>query len=77
MISIVKPTRRTISQIYFILEQHSTCFRRSFRPSSGVLRLYIKHQVYITQVLWLLANVPASKQLQNLFDIYLMLYVQS
>jgi len=22
--------------IYFILEQHSTCFGRSFRPSSGV-----------------------------------------
>ena len=25
-VSIVKPTRCTISQIYFILEQHSTCF---------------------------------------------------
>jgi len=23
-------------QIYFILESHSTCFGRSFRPSSGV-----------------------------------------
>jgi len=23
-------------QIYFILEWHSTCFVRSFRPSSGV-----------------------------------------
>jgi hypothetical protein len=34
--SIVKPTRRTISQIYFILEQHSICFGRSVRPSSGV-----------------------------------------
>jgi hypothetical protein len=33
-ISIVKPTRCTISQIYFILEQHSTCFGRSLRPSS-------------------------------------------
>ena len=32
----VKPTRCTISQIYFILEQHSTCFGRSLRPSSGV-----------------------------------------
>jgi len=32
-ISIVKPTRCTISQIYFILEQHSTCFGRSFRAS--------------------------------------------
>ena len=36
------------------------------------LRLYI-HQVYVIQVLWLLA----SKQPQNLYDIYLMLYVQS
>jgi hypothetical protein len=34
--SIVKPARCTISQIYFILEQHSTCFGRAFRPSSGV-----------------------------------------
>jgi hypothetical protein len=35
-ISIVKPTRYTVSQIYFILEQQSTCFGRSLRPSSGV-----------------------------------------
>jgi len=35
-ISLVKPTRCTISQIYFIVEQHSTCFRRSLCPSSGV-----------------------------------------
>ena len=37
------------------------------------LRLYIQHQVYVIQVLWLLA----SKQPQNLYGIYLMLYVQS
>ena len=37
------------------------------------LRLYIQHYVYVIQVLWLLA----SKQPQNLYDIYLMLYVQS
>jgi len=36
------------------------------------LRLYTQHQVYVIQVLWLLA----SKQPQNLCDIYLMLYVQ-
>jgi len=36
IIAIVKPTRCTISQIYFILEQNSTCFGRSFRSSSGV-----------------------------------------
>jgi len=35
-ISIVKPTRCTISQICFILDQHSTCFGRSYRPSSGI-----------------------------------------
>ena len=72
-ISIVKPIRCTTSQIYFILEQHFTCFRRSFRPSSRVVRLYIQHQVYVIQVLWL----HASKLPQNLYDIYLMLYVQS
>ena len=31
------------------------------------LRLYIQHQVYVIQVLWLLA----SKQPQNLYGIYL------
>ena len=35
------------------------------------LRLYIQH--HTIQVLWLLA----SKKTQNLYDIYLMLYVQS
>jgi hypothetical protein len=35
------------------------------------LRLYIQHQLYVIQVLWL------RKQPQNLYDIYLMLYVQS
>jgi hypothetical protein len=51
------------------------------------LRLYMPHQVYAIQVLWLLASGnetelqvnlgPASKQPQNLYDIYLMLYVVS
>jgi len=35
-VSVVKPTRCTISQIYFILEQHSTCFGWSLHSSSGV-----------------------------------------
>ena len=35
-ISIVKPTRCTNVSNYFILEWHSTCFGRSFRPSPGV-----------------------------------------
>ena len=51
------------------------------------LKLYIQHQVYVIQVLWLLTSgnemefsfhpIPANKQPQNLYDIYLMLYVQS
>jgi len=34
-ISIVKPTRCNNVSNLFILEWHSTCFGRSFRPSSG------------------------------------------
>ena len=51
------------------------------------LRLYMKHQVYVIQFLWLLARgkemelqfyfIPTSKQPQNLYDTYLMLHVQS
>jgi len=37
------------------------------------LRLYIQHHVYVIQVVWLLA----SKQPHNLYDVYMMLYVQS
>ena len=43
--------------------------------SASIIRspkLYIHLQVYVTQVLWLLA----SKQPQNLYDIYLKMYVQ-
>jgi len=36
------------------------------------LNLYLQHQVYVIQILWLLT----SKQPQNLYDIYLMLNVQ-
>jgi len=46
-------------------------FRTVFPSIIKSLRLYIQHRT--TQVLWLLA----SKQPQNLYDIYLMLYVQS
>ena len=53
--------------------------------SSSIIRsprLYIQHQVYVKQVLWLLASgtefhlSPANKQPQNLYDMYLILYVQ-
>jgi hypothetical protein len=48
-------------------------FRTVFPSIIRSLRLYVQHQVYVIQVLWLLA----SKQAQNLYDIYLMLYLQS
>ena len=69
-VSVIKPTRSTISQIYFILEQHST-FRTVFPFIIRSLRLYIQHQVYVIQVMWLLA----SKQPHNLYG--MMLYVES
>jgi len=46
-------------------------FRTGFTYIILSQRLYIQH--YTIQVLWLLV----SKQSQNLYDIYLMLYVQS
>jgi len=48
-------------------------FRTVFPSIIRSLRLYIQHQVYVIQVLWLLV----SKQSQNLYDIYLMMYVES
>jgi hypothetical protein len=59
-------------------------FQTVFPSIIRSLRLYIQHQVYGIQVLRLFASgnemehlVPASKQPQNLYDLYLMLYVQS
>ena len=52
--------------MYFILEQHYM-FRMVFPSIIKRLRLYIQHQVYVIQVLWLLGA----------YYIYLMLYVQS
>jgi hypothetical protein len=56
-------------------------FRTVFPSIIRSLRLYLQQQVYVMQVLWLLASefqlVPASKQPQNLHDVYLLLYVQS
>jgi hypothetical protein len=51
-------------------------FRTAFPVIIMTLRLYIQHQVYVIEVLWLLANLTTSKQLQNLYNKYLMLYVQ-
>ena len=79
-ISIVKLTRCTIFEF---IEYHSTCFGRSFRLSSGVQDCIhsIRYMSY-RLVACLLAGtrfhlVPASKQSTNLYDIYLMLCIQS
>ena len=48
-------------------------FRTVYPSIFRSLRLYIQDQVYVIQVLWLLA----STQVQNLYDIYLMFYVQT
>jgi hypothetical protein len=47
-------------------------FRTVFPSIIKSLRLYTQHQVYVIHVLWLPAR--DSKQPQNLYDIYLMLY---
>ena len=57
-------------QIYFILEWHSTCFGRYFRPSSGVQDCTYSNQTDIAVCLL------ASRQ-QYLFDKCLLQYVQS
>jgi len=68
IISIVKPTRCTIVSNLFILECQSTCFGRSFRPSSGV-----QHCTYSNrQMSNRYCCLPASRQ-QYLFDKYLLL----
>jgi len=56
----------------FILEWHSTCFGRSFRPSSGVQDCTYSNRQLSKRYCWLLA----SRQ-QYLFDKCLLLYVQS
>jgi hypothetical protein len=82
--SIIKPTSCTIFLVYWIsLYMFRTIFPSIIRSS----RLYTQHQVYVIQISWLLASghemelqfhlVPASKQSSNLYDIYLMLCVQS
>jgi len=66
------------NEFYFVTTLY--VLRMVFPSIIRSLRLYIQHQVYVMQILWLLASgneVEASKQAQNLYDIYLMLYVQS
>jgi hypothetical protein len=71
----------------FSFETTLYIFRTVFPFITRSLRLYIQHQVCVIEVLWLLASgkevklqfqlLPASKQPQKLYDIYVMLYVQS
>jgi len=64
-------------------KNHSTCFGRFFRLSSGVLdcTYSVRYMSYrfvdsmLAGTWWIL--VSARKQSTNLYDIYLMLYVQS
>ena len=82
-ISIVKPTRRTIFEF---IEYHPTCFGRCFRPSSGVQDCthsirYMSYRLFdcmLASTSWNEFHlVPVSKHSTNLYDIYLMLCVQS
>jgi len=65
-------------QMYFVFEWHSTCFGRSFRPSSGVQDCTYSNRHMSNRYCCLLASKLASRQ-QYLFDILvcLLLYVQS
>ena len=69
-VSIVKPIRCTIFEF---IEYHSTCFGRSFCPSPGVQDCTHSNR-YMS---YRLADCLLSKQSANLYDIYLMLCVQS
>ena len=70
-------------QIYFILEWHSMCSGRSFRPSSGVQDCTYSDRHLSNRYCCLLASgyeelsSPLASRQQYLFDICLSLYVQS
>ena len=69
-ISIVKPTRYTSFSDLFYFVVALYVLRTVFPSIIRSLRLYIQHQVYVIQVLWLLTSgnemelrlFPASKQ---------------
>jgi len=58
-ISVVNPTRCINVSVYFILEWHSTCFGRSFRPSSGVQDFTYSNRHLSNRYCWLLASKQA------------------
>jgi len=70
--------------MFEFIEKHSTCFGRSFRPTSGIqdCTQIIRYMSYrladclLAGTRWNCSHlVPASKQPTNLYDIYLMLCV--
>jgi len=75
-ISILKPNRFTIFEF---IEYHSTCFGRSFRPSSGVqdCTYSIRYMSYWLADCLLAGSCPLASSQTNLYDIYLTLYVLS
>ena len=74
-VPMVKPTRCTISQIYFIFGTTLYMFRPISPSIIRSLKAVHTASVYVIQVLWLLTS--GNEQPQDLCDIYMMLYVQS
>jgi len=81
-ISIVKPTRFTSFSKLFYFVVALYMFQTVLPSIIRSLRLYIQHQVYVKQILLIVSSgkeisisFPLTSSQQNLFDIYLMLYV--
>ena len=73
IISIVKPNRCTnVSNVFFILEWHSTCFWRSSWPSSG-----FQDCTYSNRHVSNRYCCPLASRQQYLFDKCQLLYIQS
>ena len=72
IIPIVKTTRCISVSDLFILERHSTCFGRSFRPKSGVRDCTYSSRHLSNRCCCLLANKQSAVS-----DKCLLLYVQS
>ena len=77
-ISIVKPTKCTSFRVYWILKIYWKA-GWFFCPLSGVqdCTYSIRYMSYRLVDCLLAGTVPPSKQSTNLYDIYLMLYIQS
>ena len=68
IIPIVKPTRCASVSNLFILERHSTCFGRSFLPSSAVQDCTYSNRHMSNRYCWLLASgYPLASRQQYLF----------